>query len=738
MDKILLDRFGVRTSALCFALVTVACTDYGGEGIGEEIGEETSQESAHEPTHETTEEKLKKLANTKKPPAPSAGDGNDGNSYKAPDPVPRMASTCTSDCTLTGPLGVFDEKLLGERFQGYADGDDFTYAGGTSGLPPRETFALRPPPTQEQVDACPVPPPLPASCAQISNGLPGTIPTQQQMQQCWDDAVTETSQFDPGEAGAACKAVLFANLSALMQQSFLAVFENYSDTNLALLLNQELFTFGGGNPGIQMVQHFMGNTGVAIVWDNESTLSQKIRDSGQLVGPGKAFDKSVEALRQWVDARGGCPDWTELELGVLGDEEVSPLTNYPPTAPWDFAGWALQGPLGGTQALLVRLTAWEVDEATNTVSGTLQMVVGDDFGVDDGDVYSPGLLAFWILQHQRGYRPFNNLVEVDYPFSFQYTPETIPADLPAGAGELGARLRMTDDSSVRAAYCGGEAELSSSSALSQPTYQVLGSTLAEVGSFVEGDELIFSITVQDTVENQIYTYKTGPGSRNPDGEPHARVEDLGGGQYLISFEDRYIPTASPAAIDYDDVLILVKGELELETGCKCPMGDQLDIYYNWTSADGRDLDTRTSVVAPTSSNEVGWARSSTAGNNYLFWHGDNTGWSGNERVTVNLDNLRSDFPSSEEFRIDLRAFWYGERVAGYTRVTVSGCLNNDAVYYQPQLTTDSVGGDHPGELVGDLVIRLDSSNNPTGFTIDTSSTNLGTSSEAPYCQESSP
>lgn len=141
--------------------------------------------------------------------------------------------------------------------------------------------------------------------------------------------------------------------------------------------------------------------------------------------------------------------------------------------------------------------------------------------------------------------------------------------------------------------------------------------------------------------------------------------------------------------------------------------------------------------APFTSYDIGWNRGSTVGEivPLPYWHGDNTGWSGNERVTVKLSELRSTFPDSTEFRVGLKAFWYGERVAGYTRVTVAGCLNNNDVYYQPQLTTNAVGADHPGELVGELITRLDSNNNPTGFTIDTSGTDLGGNSEAPFCRQ---
>src|SRR3712207_8216241 len=52
------------------------------------------------------------------------------------------------------------------------------------------------------------------------------------------------------------------------------------------------------------------------------------------------------------------------------------------------------------------------------ISMTLRFVICDDFGVDQHDLYSPGLISFWVLQHERsGYRPFINELVVESTFS---------------------------------------------------------------------------------------------------------------------------------------------------------------------------------------------------------------------------------------------------------------------------------------------------------------------------------
>ena len=61
----------------------------------------------------------------------------------------------------------------------------------------------------------------------------------------------------------------------------------------------------------------------------------------------------------------------------------------------------------------------------------------------------------------------------------------------------------------------------------------VGST-ANLGSFAVGTELIFRLFVNNTGEN----FFTGPGTRNPDGLPHARVQNnWQPSETLVSFED---------------------------------------------------------------------------------------------------------------------------------------------------------------------------------------------------------
>ncbi len=105
------------------------------------------------------------------------------------------------------------------------------------------------------------------------------------------------------------------------------------------------------------------------------------------------------------------------------------------------------------------------------------------------------------------------------------------------------------------------------------------------------------------------------------------------------------------------------------------------IMLKYTFTDGRDLDTRTKMLAPVNSDYLGWAKLSrfpaSPADIILDWGGDNTG-SGNvdgttaEAVLINLINYRAAYPSDDVIEIDCRCFWYGS--AGANPVVVEATL----------------------------------------------------------------
>ncbi len=83
-----------------------------------------------------------------------------------------------------------------------------------------------------------------------------------------------------------------------------------------------------------------------------------------------------------------------------------------------------------------------------------------------------------------------------------------------------------------------------------------------LGPFPDGAELVFGIFVQDTGQ----TFLMGPGARNPDGIPHARVQVVPGG-FEVGFEDQL----GGGDMDYEDAQIRVSGAVRASSGVPEPV-----------------------------------------------------------------------------------------------------------------------------------------------------------------------
>jgi hypothetical protein len=59
----------------------------------------------------------------------------------------------------------------------------------------------------------------------------------------------------------------------------------------------------------------------------------------------------------------------------------------------------------------------------------VRITVIDTFGLSNSDNDSPGQIAMWLLQHQRGYQPFIHTVQFDEPLS-----GTVRTQRPHGGG----------------------------------------------------------------------------------------------------------------------------------------------------------------------------------------------------------------------------------------------------------------------------------------------------------------
>lgn len=95
--------------------------------------------------------------------------------------------------------------------------------------------------------------------------------------------------------------------------------------------------------------------------------------------------------------------------------------------------------------------------------------------------------------------------------------------------------------------------------------------------------------------------------------------------------------------------------------------DYILFRYNFSEANGKDLDTRTQVIEPFVSRIFGWGKTTNEEglhlSKYIKWGGDNTGY-GREMILLNLKEFKKDYPDLKEFKFTCRAFWYALRGDG--------------------------------------------------------------------------
>jgi outer membrane protein OmpA-like peptidoglycan-associated protein len=159
----------------------------------------------------------------------------------------------------------------------------------------------------------------------------------------------------------------------------------------------------GGSEGLRMVRHFSGGTGTRLTHDDTSTLGAEALSSGTF---SRLHRSVVQAIQQQLA--------TMETTGVIDCNSVALSSGSVPAVSFGFSdSLALKGIIGGTQGLRIRLTHFTVTPGSRSYDIGLQYLICDDFGVDTSDLYSPGLAAFWVLQHRRsGYRPFVNELDL--------------------------------------------------------------------------------------------------------------------------------------------------------------------------------------------------------------------------------------------------------------------------------------------------------------------------------------
>lgn len=187
-----------------------------------------------------------------------------------------------------------------------------------------------------------------------------------------------------------------------------------SDTDCLSEMDSVL-TFLAGSAGHSAFTQFSAGTGSTVSHGPGSTLGSQALASPEFAATVATTKKDIEA-----DLAAQAPS------GTL-DPCTFPSPVVPPQTHFAYRHFYTPGPLkaviGGTHGETLFATAFTGDIASRTYSIGLRYLICDNFGVDETDLYAPGLFPFWVLQHERcvqgHYAPFVN--ELDLPITVSGT-----------------------------------------------------------------------------------------------------------------------------------------------------------------------------------------------------------------------------------------------------------------------------------------------------------------------------
>jgi outer membrane protein OmpA-like peptidoglycan-associated protein len=159
-----------------------------------------------------------------------------------------------------------------------------------------------------------------------------------------------------------------------------------------------------GADGLRVAGRFFAGTGGTVTHGATSTLGSMALVAGSFLTTVAAVQRAIEAQLAAQSASGSLNPCT--------------LSVTPPATHFSLSdGLALKAVIGGTHGERLFVTSFLGSASTRTYTIALRFVLCDNFGVDETDLYAPGLVPFWVLQHERGtgarYVPFIN--ELDLP-----------------------------------------------------------------------------------------------------------------------------------------------------------------------------------------------------------------------------------------------------------------------------------------------------------------------------------
>lgn len=207
-----------------------------------------------------------------------------------------------------------------------------------------------------------------------------------------------------------------------------------NELNIHRVLRETMISelrFLGGNLGAEMARRFFSGNSEPWIHGTDSKLGKMVKKSGVFIAAQEGIRaqlkgqfKNAFKLPGPNDSGGIILDWEKMnQIDIAIDDSAFPWIEWP-------LGYAVEQKLSGenmaeAKALIAVIGGAKgnkffirnlaSDPLIKGYKFDLRIEICDHFGVDQSDLYSPGLCAFWMLQHAiPGLQsPFVNVIRID-------------------------------------------------------------------------------------------------------------------------------------------------------------------------------------------------------------------------------------------------------------------------------------------------------------------------------------
>lgn len=191
----------------------------------------------------------------------------------------------------------------------------------------------------------------------------------------------------------------------------LKIYQRGTDEQLVGIMKDTLKRYAG-EEGVKAVDWFVKSNGARYRHGPDDPLTKMAQETRQFVVSCHTFMLRIRAAVSKLAAGGKTPNFAALNV-------EAPATHWGlfdfPTGIEKVADneTALKAVFGGTQGEEIWVTALKHDRLKRVYALKLQWLILDHFGVDVSDLYHGSLYAFYVLQHERGYRAYVNELVVE-------------------------------------------------------------------------------------------------------------------------------------------------------------------------------------------------------------------------------------------------------------------------------------------------------------------------------------